>query len=296
MNLVLRSAARACLVTLVSILPAARCAAQQEQSWEAVARQVRQEVVRQAVARVKEEVTPEKVAGMMDMEWPVDPPTQRRSEVKTQAQAVGEADAAARFPPLDQDALRREAVARYPMYKVGETIEITVRRGRGARATVSGRLHEVGPWGVRIGYSRVGRIDLDTPQLAAFYEDENRKAVEAYVADALQQHAAQREAHAREVAREKLPELYEAAGYVRRQNRWVARREVLEDAARAVRRRRLRAVVAELEPQAMQARGFVRHQGRWVPGPDFAAGGSRTIPPIERPTPPDGNAPAPDAP
>ncbi|MBT3374601.1 MAG: hypothetical protein HN742_13555 [Lentisphaerae bacterium] len=178
-------------------------------------------------ARLAERIKPGHVAEKLGLPWPVSPTTKSLAEVHGEIRTALSAAVDATWPDKPFAAFLAEAKAGFPIYKAGDEVTVTLRRGPGFKSEVKGLVREIGPGQIRIGSRWVARGDLEPRDLAHFEPELAAKEIARLARKANNQYTRERKAFGTETQRRLSAEQYPAAGYVWRDDDWVSAKETL---------------------------------------------------------------------
>lgn len=177
-------------------------------------------------ARLAERIKPRTVAEDLGLSWPVRPTTKSLADVHDDIRTKLAAEVKAKWPAKSFAEFEAEVKATFRIYKTGDEVSVTIRRGPGLESTVKGRVREIGPGTIHIGSRWVARGDLEPRDLAHFEPELAAKEIGRRARKAHNQYSRERKAFLSETQKRLVKELHTAAGYIWRGGDWVSAKEL----------------------------------------------------------------------
>lgn len=219
----------------------------------------RQELAAEARKRVFRAIRENDVAAELGIEHPVLKPKLAAAEAHDAVGKAVEEKVNDKFPETPMAAFEQEAAQEIPQWKVGDEVEFKCRNPR--TPFVKGKVYEINPNQITVGYIKVNVRDVDESVLAHFHPDKLGKARQELVRRKVTAYKAARFRYETEVRPQVTAKTYDQLGYCQVDGEWQTKRDVVEQKLLAARRsafpEAMKAVLAEKE--------FVHFEDDWMP-------------------------------
>ncbi|HAR66000.1 MAG TPA: hypothetical protein DCR55_07290 [Lentisphaeria bacterium] len=208
---------------------------------------------------VNARIDPRALAASIELPYPVPAVTAPLGEVEAKLKAAAQKKVNTTQSATTAE-IERDAIERYPLYKTGDTVALTLRRG----FVVKGTLRTVAPSYIIVGSRRYAKVDLTDETRCALDASINQAKRERYIRNKMLLREDRRQEAERLAASGLASKIYLAHGYMRYKDSWRPARPLFNRYL-AAKRKRLRSelrqkVENELYPQF----GYRRQSGRWV--------------------------------
>ena len=174
---------------------------------------------------LKENVKEAQVAGKYHIPYPLPVVSLSQKEIETKAKKLSEEEADKFYPLGDKELkqIQETANKQYPLYKIGDTVKLTIQRG-GVSPVVVGPLKGFTQSGVKIGNRLVSNLDLTKEQFAYFDPKLNEEFRKAFFKETLQAKRLKRYSFIENQVKEYELKLYKSSNYTynRKKKKWIS--------------------------------------------------------------------------
>jgi len=246
--------------------------------------ELQKEIDETVAEKIKEELDLEDICAKLKIPYPPTPLQLAPDAIEKHIKEAQDNAVAKSMGPDKTAKYEEEARKAYPLYNIGDRVSLSTKKGQ----AVEGIWYRTtGPY-YEIGSRKVAKIDLIPDSAARLDPELNQKAIDRYVYPRKLKDNT-REQAIRDRVRETLePRLYSANGYVKRKGKWVAQKELFEDAIVWYGQKLVSKHKPEITAAIMTEAGYVKGaDGEWRKPP-------KEPPPDKPDQPPDEPEPEPE--
>lgn len=237
------------------------------ESWEAERDRLLGECDGKIEAELEKRITPQGIAALNGIKWPVNPPVRPLTDVYQLAQKRSQELAAKVYTPEKESAVAADVIKKYSQFVIGE--EITFSTNVKFAARVTGKLRSVSPGRIRVGNRWLNtEADLDPETRDRFYPDACAALQKKKLELALRKFHLEKEEYRRKQYLIVLPELLRENGYQPLEiesdgsfsletSNWISRKEFLDNKVEDARDAAENEVRKQVTSQYMTSRGYV---------------------------------------
>ena len=228
----------------------------QEEDWH----KVLEDLCSAYRSSLQQRITLEKVAERVGVVGLEQEQTRTHEEVMLEAKRRLEARVEAEIPAVDAEKVRAEAEEACRLWKVGERIEFTDRRGR----KIQGKLTFVSSSSIRVGGKNIGSVDFTPEVMVHIDAAKSQHAIINTIQKIYEENSVKREGLSQKLLPRITNEVYQESGFVRFGNAWYNRQEVtsfLETQRKTLLQEEYDRGIA----RHLRANGFVQFESEWIP-------------------------------
>jgi len=215
----------------------------------------------QVKAYVEGNVTRVSVAKSLGLTWPVQAPEKSLGELRGEQQNGLRRVAADRFPMPDPEAVRAELREHYPPLSVGDKVDFYVPELKGPDSHIMGIITRITPTLIRVGNRWIRPANLPEGTAARFLPEQFDRLMQAEIEKRTRVCKRERESFVIDALEERLPDVFEQAGYRLSDGTWFSARYLVQRQTQYARKKAL----VQVRNAVMTDNGFEHFRDEWMP-------------------------------